>query len=130
MITIPNLKNQIFHIFSNRLIPIDILLDVFRDYGFDCKFTGYNNFISNLHLQENEKILKYIISDLNQDKQFDYSSDIIIDQNITNQFLDFVGFDWSEIDSDYLKRFFDKSNFIKDARITCYWIFSGNVDLY
>lgn len=123
LITIPNLKNQIFHIFSDRLIPIDTLLDVFRDYGFDCKFTGYNNFISNLHLQENEKILKYIISDLNQDKQFDYSSDIIIDQNITNQFLDFVGFDWSEIDADYLKRFFDKSNFIKDARIICYWFF-------
>ena len=79
-----------------------------------CKFTDYNIFIDNLHLQKNEKILKYIISDLNISKKFDYDSDIIIDNKLTNQFLDLVGFKWSNIDDCYLKRFFNKVNFTKD----------------
>ncbi len=114
LLTIPNLENHIFHIFSNELISIDKLLSVFKEYGYPCKFTNYNTFIRNLHLQKNEKILKYIISDLNQDKKFDYHSDIVIDQTITNQFLDLVGFKWSKIDETYLKTFFDKTNFTKD----------------
>ena len=70
-----------------------------------------------MHLQKDEKILKYIISDLNSFKKFDYSSTILIDQNLTNQFLDFVGFEWSSIDEAYLKRFFDKINFTKDIEL-------------
>lgn len=114
LLTIPNLENNIFHIFSDKLISINLLLDVFKDYGYPCKFTNYDKFIDNLHLQKNEKILKYIISDLNNSKKFDYSSSILIDNHLTNQFLDFVGFKWSTIDENYLKRFFDKINFTKD----------------
>lgn len=114
LLTIPNLENNIFHIFSDRLITIDLLLEVFKQYKCKCKFASYDKFIHELHLQKNEKILKYIISDLNGSKKFDYSSDIIIDNSLTKQFLDLVGFKWSKIDKDYLKRFFNKVNFTKD----------------
>lgn len=114
LLTIPNLENNIFHIFSNKLITIDTLLQVFKNYGYDCKFTDYDDFIYHLYLPKNEKILKYIVSDLNQTKKFDYHSNIIIDQTLTNQFLDLVGFKWSKIDETYLKKFFDTINFIKD----------------
>lgn len=114
LLTIPNLENHIFHIFSDQLISIDVLLEIFEQYGYSCEFTDYDKFMHDLHLQKNEKILKYIISDLNQSKKFNYHSDIIIDNKLTNQFLDFVGFKWSKIDEDYLKRFFDTVNFTKD----------------
>lgn len=114
LLMIPNLENNIFHIFSNQLITIDTLLQVFKDYGYDCKFTNYDDFIHHLYLPKNEKVLKYIVSDLNQNKKFNYHSDIVIDQTLTNQFLDFVGFQWSEIDKTYLKKFFDTINFTKD----------------
>ena len=117
LLTIPNLENNIFHIFSNRLISIDEVLEVFKQYGYSCEFTSYDNFMHYLHLQKNQKILKYIISDLNQEKKFDYHSDIIIDQSLTNQFLDFVGFKWPKIDENYLKRFFDATNFVKDIEL-------------
>ena len=117
LLTIPNLENSIFHIFSNKLININLLLDIFKNYGYPCKFVDYNKFIDNLHLQKNEKILKYIISDLNNSKKFDYSSNILIDNHLTNQFLDLVGFKWSTIDENYLKRFFDKINFTEDINL-------------
>lgn len=116
LLTIPNLENKIFHIFSDKLIPINMLLNLFKQYGCKCEFTDYNNFISNLHLQKNEKILKYIISDLNSKKKFDYSSDIIISQKLTSKFLNLVGFEWSTIDLSYLERFFDKSDFVNDVK--------------
>lgn len=115
LLEIPNLKNNIFHIFSNKLITIDVLLKVIRNYGYDCKFINYNKFIDKFYLQKNEKILKYIISDLNSTKKFDYSSNIIIDQTTTNEFLKLVSFEWSDIDENYLKRFFDRTNFKKDV---------------
>lgn len=114
LLMIPNLENNIFHIFSNKLIAIDTLLQVFKEYGCDCNFTSYDDFIHYLYLPKNEKILKYIVSDLNQAKKFNYHSDIVIDQTLTNQFLDFVGFKWSKIDEAYLKRFLETINFIKD----------------
>ncbi|MBR0427807.1 MAG: amino acid adenylation domain-containing protein [Clostridia bacterium] len=115
LLEIPNLKNNIFHIFSDKLITIDVLLKVIQNYGYECKFIDYNKFIDKFYLQKNEKILKYIISDLNSTKKFDYSSNIIIDQTLTNEFLKLVSFEWSEIDYNYLKRFFDKTNFKKDV---------------
>lgn len=114
LLTIPNLENHIFHIFSDKLIPIHSLLHIFKNYGYPCQFTDYDNFMRHLHLQKNEKILKYIISDLNHEKKFDYHSDIMIDQSLTNQFLSLVGFNWSQIDDAYLKRFLDHVNFTKD----------------
>ena len=114
LLSIPNLENNIFHIFSDKLIPLTTLLNTLKQYGCTYKFTSYKNFMKHLNLPENEKNLKYIVSDLNLSRKFDYSSDIVIDNNLTNQFLDFVGFKWSEIDENYLKRFFDNANFIKD----------------
>ena len=74
-------KTNEYHVFLSRgsdmliikrshILPLTIK---FKDYGIDCKFTDYDNFIYNLHLQKNEKILKYIISDLNNSRRFDYS---------------------------------------------------------
>ena len=114
LLMVPHLENTIFHIFSNKLITIDTLLHVFKKYGYSCKFTDYDDFIHHLYLPKNEKILKYIVSDLNQAKKFNYHSDIVIDQSLTNQFLDLVGFQWSKIDENYLKRFFESIHFTKD----------------
>lgn len=113
LLSIPNIENHIFHVFSNKLIPITTLLNVLKEYGYNYEFVDYNDFIHNLQLSKNEKVLKYLVSDLDTPKKFDYSSNIVISQNITKEFLDFLGFEWSEIDKEYLKRFFDKNSFTK-----------------
>ena len=98
------------------MIDISLLLDIFSKYGCTCEFTNYDKFIKELHLQKNQKILKYIVSDLNYTKKFDYSSNIIINQDITNKFLELVNFEWPTIDRNYLINFFDKSDFVNDTK--------------
>lgn len=116
LLTIPNIKNNIFHIFSDKLIDINLLLDIFKSMNCICKFTDFDNFMQKLNLQKNEKILKYIVSDLTYSKKFDYKSNIIINQNLTNKFFDLVDFKWSKIDENYLIQFFNKVNFFKDIQ--------------
>ena len=116
LLFIPNLHNKIFHLLTDKLIDIQTLLNVFSKLNINCTFTSYENFIKQLNLKDNEKILKYIVSDLNSKTQFDYSSDIIINSKITNSYLRKVGFRWHIIDTDYLIRFFDKVNFLEDLQ--------------
>lgn len=117
LLTIPNLHNNIFHIFSDKLIDIDVLLGVFEQYGFKCDFIDYDGFINCLYLPQNEKILKFIVSDLKGSRKFDFDSGIFVDSALTRQFLDFVGFEWSEIDVGYLKRFIESVDFCKDLKL-------------
>ena len=90
LLCIPGLENKIFHIFSNKLINMSMLLKIFEQFDVHCKFTSYDQFIKNLNKPENEKFLKYIITDINSKKGFNYESDITVDSSITDDFLDKV----------------------------------------
>ena len=116
LLFIPDLHNKIFHLLTDKLIDIQTLLNIFSKLNIDCTFVSYEKFIEQLHSKENEKILKYIISDLNSKNSFDYNSDIVINSKLTNSYLRKVGFTWNLIDSEYLIKFFDKSNFLKDLK--------------
>lgn len=117
LLSIPNLKNKIFHIFSNKLINISVLLNVYTSLNINCKFTSYNDFMNELNKPENTKILKYIINDINSKRGINYDSGITVNNNITNQYLKSVGFNWSTIDEEYLNRFFKSTDFTSDLEL-------------
>ena len=79
-----------------------------------CKFITNDEFIKQLYLPKNQKALSFIISDINKDKKINYASGIKIKHDITNNYLEKIGFLWNNIDSDYLIRFFNKTNFLDD----------------
>lgn len=114
LLYIPNLSNCIFHVYSDKLISINSVVNLFGYYNKHLKFVDYDTFGKELNLRENEGYLKYLVSDINLSTNLNYSSNIKISQNITNQFLDLVDFEWSNIDENYLKRFFDNTDFLKD----------------
>ena len=113
LLCIPSLENKIFHIFSNKLINMSMLLKVFEDFNVHCEFTSYEQFIENLNKPENEKFLKYIITDINSKRGFNYDSGITVDNSITEEFLGKIGFTWDTIDENYLIKFFKSTNFFK-----------------
>lgn len=114
LISIPNLSNKIFHILTNKLININILLSLYKKMNIHCKFITNDEFIKQLYLPKNQKALSFIISDINKDKKINYASGIKIKHDITNNYLEKIGFLWNNIDSDYLIRFFNKTNFLDD----------------
>ena len=114
LLSIPKLYNKIFHILTNKLINIDILLDLYQKMNIPCKLIPNNEFIKKLYLPENQKALSFIISDISKDKKINYTSGIKIKYDITNNYLEKIGFLWNNIDSEYLIRFFSKMNFLED----------------
>ena len=116
LLSIPNLYNKIFHIFTNKLIDITLLLKVFSELNIDCRFIDYNEFMSKLHLKENESALSLIVSDINKDNEINYVSGITIKNDITNEYLDKIGFSWHTIDEAYLQRFFKDVDFLNDIK--------------
>lgn len=117
LLSIPNLNKKIFHIFSDKLINISTLLDVFNKFNVHCKFVTPDVFVRYLSRRENENILKYIITDINSNRKFDYESGITVNNNITKQYLSKLGFSFNNIDEDYLIRFFTSTNFTSDLNL-------------
>ena len=79
-----------------------------------CNLIPNDEFIKKLYLPENQKALSFIISDISKDKKINYTSGIKIKYDITNNYLEKIGFLWNNIDSEYLIRFFSKMNFLED----------------
>lgn len=117
LLSIPNLSKKIFHIFSDKLINISTLLNVFNKFNVHCKFVTSDVFVRYLSKRENENILKYIITDINSNRKFDYESGITVNNDITKQYLSKLGFSFNNIDEDYLIRFFTSTNFTSDLNL-------------
>ncbi len=116
LLTIPNLSNKIFHIFTNKLISINVLLNVLSRLGNNCRFVDYDDFMKILYSKENEKLLALIVSDINENNKINYASEINIKHEITNKYLEKLGFSWHNIDTQYLLNFFEKNNFVNDLK--------------
>lgn len=116
LLSIPNIYNKIFHVLTNKLITINTLLDVFNKLNIHCEFIDQISFMNKLHSKENEKALSLIISDINSDNEINYKSNIIINTEITNKYLEMIDFSWHNIDTNYLLKFFEKSDFINDLK--------------
>ena len=116
LLSIPNLSNKIFHVFTDKLIPIQLLLKIFSKMHISCEFIDYASFMHKLHEKENERALALIVSDIGKNNEINYESGITIKHEITNTYLEKIGFSWHTIDEDYLERFFEKVNFLKDIR--------------
>lgn len=116
LLSIPDLNNKIFHVFTDKLIPIQLLLRILSDMNVSCKFIDYDAFMRKLHEKENEGSLALIVSDIGKNNEINYESGIHVKHEITNKYLEKIGFSWHTIDENYLKRFFEKVNFLKDIK--------------
>lgn len=112
LLYLKNSKNKIFHIYTDKLINFNMLLNVFSNFGITCNYSNYETFIKTLNLKENEKFFKYLVSDLTNN--LNYIPNIQVKNDITNSYLKTLGFNWNIIDEAYLYNFFTKSDFTKD----------------
>ena len=58
-------------------------------------------------LKSDNYSISFILNDLNKDKKLQYESNIKIDAEFTNRYLRKIGFEWPEIEEEYIKKFFD-----------------------
>ncbi len=103
----------IFHLYNNNHVIMNNMLSYLKDYGININIVSNEKFIEivNSSLQNDKSILSGIINDFDSNKQLVYESNIELNNDFTNAFLNKIGFNWPKIDKDYIFKYF---NYLKN----------------
>lgn len=108
-----NDKYTVLHLYNNRHIPMSKLISIINKYGLEIKILPEKDFLEvvNNALDTDQNILSGIINDFDTNKKLIYNSNIILNNDFTNEFLAKLSFRWCKIGKTYLFRYL---NYLKD----------------
>ena len=106
-----NSEFNVFHICNVKTIPmgqvinylnkLDIKVNIIEDAEF---YDALKNIKKN---DENSSIFEAFANDFKDGNKLDYSSKIVLDNDFSVEYLKQLGFEWSEIDFEYIKRYIE-----------------------
>lgn len=113
-----NSYNRIFHIYNNNHIYIKEFLDIFEKLYKKISVVNEEEFINIIDslIKKNDYIVTFLLNDMDENKKLVYDSNIKINGEFTNKYLEKLGFKWPIINEEYIKKFFDylfKMNFFQ-----------------
>lgn len=101
----------VFHLNSNRPIYFDRLVEVLNQLGYRMDVVSGEKFNRTLqNLAKNSKteyIYEAFQNDMDENGQLVYDSNIRIKNDFTDWFMKKVGFEWAQIDFDYIKGYLE-----------------------
>lgn len=104
-----NAEQNVFHINSIKVVYMDKLLEIFNQLGFDLKAVSGTEFTEALRQTAKQTGLEHIfetfINDMDENDQLNYDSNIRIENDFTVEYLRKLGFEWADIDIDYLRKY-------------------------
>lgn len=109
-----NSEQTVFHINNPKVVYLRNLIEYFVSLGFQMKVINGNEFSE--VLRHNEHILENLINDLDENNRLNYNSNIHINNDFTVRYLRTLGFEWSDIDINYIRRYveyFRKNSYFK-----------------
>ncbi len=97
----------IFHINSHKPIYFDKMVEVIKKIGIDLNVVEGKVFAAALREVAKQSDTAYIfdafVNDMDDQERLVYDSNIRIENDFTVKYLNSLGFDWCEIDYDYMK---------------------------
>ena len=103
----PSNNNRIFHIFNDKHIQITDFLNLLKLYNYVIDVVPEVDFkskVKNMLSDDSQKqLLAHLINDFDKDLNLSYKTNIILKSELTKKYLKNIGFDWPEIDSNYIK---------------------------
>jgi len=104
-------KQTVFHINSIKVMYMDKVLECFKKCGIDMKVVDATTFTEVLRNTAKQSGTEYIfetfINDMDEDDKLNYDSNIRIENDFTVEYLRKLGFEWSNIDFEYIKRYIE-----------------------
>ena len=104
-----NTEQNVFHINSIKVLYFDKLLKIFNDLGFTMKTVDGETFTNALRATAKQTGLEHIfetfINDMDENDQLNYDSNIRIENDFTVEYLKSLGFEWTDIDLEYMKKY-------------------------
>ena len=102
-------KQCVFHLNSNRPIYFDRLLEVFRQLDIKMELVSGEVFNATLqkiaHDSQTEYIYEAFQNDMDESGKLIYDSNIRLKNDFTDWFMRKLGFEWAQIDYDYIKAY-------------------------
>ncbi len=106
-----NPKFTVFHIFNSKLISFKNLVEYINEIGIKLDFVSNSEFSNKVKQFLSDKNLKNeisgIITELNKDKIFDLNANILLNSNFSNTYLQKLGFKWTNINKNYIVKYFN-----------------------
>lgn len=101
----------IFHIFNNKLISFVNLIKFINELDIKVDFVTNKDFSKKVSLYLKDPILKNdisgIVTDLDSAKKFKIVSNILMDCDFSVQYLNKIGFNWPEINKEYITKYIE-----------------------
>lgn len=113
-------EQTVFHINSIKVVYFDKLVEIINQLGYDLKLVNGTVFTEALRQTAKqtgmEHIFETFINDMDENDQLNYDSNIRIENDFTVEYLKKLGFEWSDIGIDYLRKYveyFKKIGYLK-----------------
>lgn len=110
----------VFHINTPKIVLMDKLVEYCRKLGYALKTISGKEFEAVLKATAQESGMEHIfeafINDMDENGHLNYDSNIRIENDFTVQYLKTLGFEWSDIEFEYLERYvkyFERIGFFK-----------------
>ena len=102
-------EQTVFHINSIKVVYLDKLVEYFNALGFDMEVVDGKSFTEALRQTAKqagmEHIFETFINDMDENDRLNYDSNIRIENDFTVQYLKMIGFEWSDIGIEYLRKY-------------------------
>lgn len=106
-----NFSNQqtVFHISNPKVIKLETMFKLFNAMGYEINGIPYEDFENHLQIVSKQEGMDHIfetfINDMDENDQLNYDSNIRIENDFTVQYLKMLGFEWSDIGIEYLRKY-------------------------
>jgi len=99
----------VFHINSTKVLYMDALAGYCRELGYPIEVVSGEEFTAALRKTMKQSDQKHIfetfINDLDANDQLAYDSRIHIENQFTEEYLRFLGFTWTDLEVEYLRKY-------------------------
>lgn len=104
-------KNKVFHIYNHNVVTLENYLKIISEKGYNMKVLEEDAFKKKvLEIIQNEKektVVQNLATDLDNNYNLDYNSDVILKSDFTIKYLEKCGFHWPKISKEYIVKFIE-----------------------
>ena len=105
IVTLSRYENKVFHLLNDKVIYLPQLISVLNEFDKTIQFVSEEEFNNSIKSNSSNEILESFITDLDYKDNLDYSTKIIIKDDITKEYFKLENLEWPTITNEYLKNF-------------------------
>ncbi len=106
----------VLHLYNDKHIPLNNFIELLNKYGINMRVVPEEEFLQvfDNFLNKDQSGLSGIINDFDKNRHLVYDSGIDFENEISNNFLENLGFEWPKIEQDYVFKYLD---YLKDNNL-------------